>query len=145
MPIVSDNPTLPGEQSVIHGRPDFSDHQFGMTLAKKHAPYVFGIRSGSCLVHKVLRVELHWYTVGRSGQTLIKLARPEMVAVTHCQYYFRLDPRVARTCRVPNHDALLCGRCLGEVAPFGKRGLATKAGITRTFAHVKLGCVVNGY
>jgi hypothetical protein len=56
-----------------------------------------------------------------------------------------LLPERTRTCTIPEPDALLCGRCHGEPATFGKHGKATKAGVKRADAHVKLGCLVNGY
>jgi len=115
-------------------------------LAKKYPPYVFGIRGLSCLVHKILRVELHWYRVGGHGEYLVKLKKPVMIATTTCQQSWRLEPTSSRTCHVPKPDALLCGRCHGEAATFGRDGgPSKKEGITRQEAHVKLGCVVTGY
>jgi hypothetical protein len=146
MAVVLDHPVDDEGAEPIRGRPDFSDRRFGITEAKKYPPYVFGIRGVSCLVHKVLCVELHWWRCGGSrGEFLVKLKRPVMIAQTNCQQHFRLDPDIARTCRVPNPDALLCGRCHGEGATFGKRGPSKKEGLTRQEAHVKLGCVVQGY
>lgn len=60
------------------GRRDLSEHDYGVTLAKKHPPYVFSIRGRSCLIHKVARVELHWYRI--TMHRLIKLKRPYMMA-----------------------------------------------------------------
>ncbi len=131
--------------AVIHGRPDFADHSFGVTEAKTHPPYVFGVRGLSCLVHKVAYVECHWYRVARGGHALARLKRPVMIATTTCQQSWRLQPDSCRTCYIPSPDALLCGRCHGEQATFGKRGASRKTGITRQEAHVKLGCVVKGY
>lgn len=145
MPVVVDHPVDDENAAVIHGRPDFGASGFGITEAKKHPPYVFGIRGVSCLVHKILRVELHWWRVSRTGCELVKLKRPVMIAVTPCAQSFRLEGRISRTCHVPKPDALLCGRCHGEGATFPKRGRARKTGLTRQEAHVKLGCVVDGY
>jgi len=130
---------------VINGRPDFGGYGFGITRAKTHPPYVFGIRGLSCLVHKVLRVELHWYRVGGHGECLVRMKKPVMIAITNCQQHWRLEPLSSRTCHIPSPDALLCGRCHGEGATFPKRGPAKKSGLTRQEAHVKLGCVVKGY
>lgn len=128
---------------IVSGRPDFAEPSFGVTVAKKHPPYVFSIRGASCLVHKILRVEMQWYRISSRG--LVKMKRPVLIAQTCCAQSFWLDPDISRTCVMPNPDALLCGRCHGEGATFPKNGRAYKSGLTRTEAHVKLGCVVNGY
>lgn len=131
----------------IHGRPDLhSDRRFGVTVAKAGPPFVFGVRRGACLVHKVQRIELHWYRTTRGGHGLVRLKRPVAIAITVCCYSFRLDPDVSRTCLVPAADALPCGRCDGG-APVFRRGTARapETGLTRREAHVKLGCVVRGY
>ena len=145
MVVVLDHSHDDEHAAVIHGRPDFHDHRFGVTEAKKHPAYVFSIRGVSCLVHTVLRVELHWWRVTRDGHALVKLKRPVMIATTKCQQSFRLKGKVSRTCHLPSPDALLCGRCHGEAATFGKHGAATKAGTKRQEAHVKLGRAVQGY
>lgn len=145
MPVVEDHAIDDENAEVVRGRPDFANREFGKTYAKKHPPYVFGIRGVSCLVHKILRVEMHWYRCGGRGDFLVKMKRPVMIAITTCQQSFRLTPTVSRTCILPNPDALLCGRCHGEGATFGKSGPSKKEGITRQVAHVKLGCVVKGY
>jgi hypothetical protein len=130
---------------IIHGRPDFRDHDFGVTYAKKFPPFVFSIRGNSALIHKVDAVRMRWYEVGGRGEYLYRLDQPRLTAVTVCGMYKRLSGESSRTCMLPNPNALLCGRCHGEVPTFSKHGAATKAGITRTAAHVKLGCVVEGY
>jgi hypothetical protein len=112
---------------------------------RKYPPYVFSTRGVSCLVHKIAWVELHWWRVAGGGEKLVKLKRPVMIAQTVCSMSFRLQGDRSRTCLLPNPDALLCGRCHGDVATFGKDGPATKAGTKRSEAHVKLGCVVQGY
>lgn len=146
MPVVLDHPVDDENAPIIEGRPDFGrPYGYGITHAKKHPPYVFSIRGVSCLVHKIARVELHWYRVGRDGSCLVKLKKPVMIAITNCQCHYRLEPSCSRTCHVPSPDAMLCGFCHGEPRPFGKHGAATKAGIKRQEAHVKLGCMVNGY
>lgn len=132
-------------QLIIHGRPDFQNHDFGVTEAKRYPPYVFSIRGASALVHKVSRVQLRWWKVAGHGEKMVKLTRPIMIADCVCGMFFRLEGSKSRTCHIPNPDALLCGRCHGEIATFGKHGAGTKAGITRHVAHVKLGCVVKGY
>lgn len=147
MAVIVDHSVDDENAEVIHGRPDFNRSQrFGVTEAKKYPPFVFSVRGGSCLVHKVARVEMHWWRVGGNrGDCLVKMKRPVMFAQTSCSMSFRLEGSRSRTCWIPNPDALLCGRCHGDVATFGKHGVGTKAGIKRQEAHVKLGCVVAGY
>ena len=149
MAVVVDHAVDDESAEVIHGRPDFNrSHRFGVTEAKKYPPFVFSVRGASCLVHKVVSVEMHWYRVGtinHGGDCLVKMKRPVMFAQTACSVSFRLEGSRTRTCHIPNPDALLCGRCHGDVATFGKNGAGTKAGIKRQEAHVKLGCVVMGY
>lgn len=130
---------------VIHGRPDFANPEFGITRAKKHAPYVFSIRGLSCLVHKVAYVEIRWFNYGPGGHTLIRTDTPKMIANTVCGYHFFLEAKRSRTCQIPDPAAVLCGRCHGEVATFGKDGPAQQAGISKQAAHIALGCAVKGY
>ena len=144
MAVVLDHPVDDENAEVIHGRPDFGS-RFGVTLAKKYPPYVFSIRGASCLVHNVSHVSLHWWRVSHGGRSLVKLKRPVMIATTMCGMSFRLEATKTRTCHVPSDEALLCGRCNGLAHTFGWNGEATKAGIKRTEAHVKLGCAVKGY
>lgn len=131
----------------IRGRPDLHGHpHFGYTEAKTFPPYVFGIRSGSALVHKVRGVDLKWYRVGGpTGSLLVRLKRPIMFARTKCGYSFRLNPEVSRTCQTPRQDALHCMRCQGFGPVFPKGKPAISCGLTRAEAKVRLGCVVNGY
>lgn len=134
-------------EGVIPGRPDFCNFNYLTTNAKKFPPYVFSIRGGSALVHKVQCVRLRWWEPQREtrGQNLVKLRDPIVTAHTVCGMFYRLRSDRSRTCRVPSPDALLCGRCHGEPATFGKHGKGTREGIPRRVAHVKLGCVVAGY
>jgi hypothetical protein len=130
---------------VVNGRPDLADLMFGVTHAKKFPPYVFSVRGPAALVHKIASVELRWYRVCNHGHALMKLNRPTMIAKLVCGGSRFLIGEATRTCHIPKPDAVLCGRCHGELASFGKNGPAIKAGITREVAKVKLGCVVNGY
>lgn len=135
---------------AIDGRPDLAwgnSGRYGVTQAKSFPPYVFSIGRGAALVHKIARVDLHWYAASSSdgGQRLLKRRHPRMLAQTVCGATRFLGGARSRTCRIPEPDALLCGRCHGEPATFGKDGAATKAGIRRREAGVKLGCVVAGY
>lgn len=141
---------LPVEQTpehgvVIDGRPDFIDRKFGVTLAKKFPPYVFSITCNSALVHRMARVEIHWWAVTRNGHGLAKLTKPVLIGHTICGQTKRLNAKRSRTCMVPAPDAVLCGRCHGEPATFGKDGAGTKSGLSRHVAYTRLGCTVNGY
>lgn len=130
---------------VIEGRPDFGDRAFGKSEAKDFPPYIFSVRGGSALVHRVSNVQLHWYRVSGRGERLVRVNRPLMIAHTVCSMSFRVQGSNSRMCMIPNPEALLCGRCHGEPATFGKHGKGTRQKIRRAVAHVKLGCVVNGY
>lgn len=131
--------------AVIEGRPDFANPDFGITLAKKFPPYVFSINGNAALVHRVLAVRLKWYdAAGYGGHCLIKRTQPRMTAVCACGIWFYLRPERSRTCRVPAPDALLCGRCHGQGANFPGRDRSKWTQAKRE-AHVKLGCVVDGY
>ena len=131
------NPDAP----TVHGRPDFAEPGWGDTFAKRHPPYVFAIRKNAGLIHKIERVRLQWWQI--HYDKLVRANRPNQLAETVCGMSFSLRASRARTCVVPRMDAFLCGRCHGEFATFGKRGLGRS--VKRAEAHVKLGCVVNGY
>lgn len=127
-------------------RNSVDEHTFGVTLAKRFPPYVFSINGNALLVHRILRVELHWWKIGNSDYNLlVKVRRPRLYAHTACQQVKFLDSDRARTCMVPQPTAVLCGACHGEPATFGKRGRAVRDGISKAWANTQLGCVVNGY
>jgi hypothetical protein len=130
---------------VIHGRPDMqawrSGIRFGVTQAKRFPPYVYGTRGNACLIHKVLRVELHWWRC-RDTNSLVRCNPPWMFAYTVCGQRFRIDDsKWGATCAIPKPDAVLCGRCHGEGPVFGKH---SKQLITKREAKQKLGCIANG-
>lgn len=133
---------------TIHGRPDFEANgrgeKFGVTRAKKFPPYVFSVNANAALIHKIAYVELHWWeasSIKSSGDCLKKRHKPMMIAITVCGVHKFLEVAKTRTCIIPRPDAIRCGRCHGFAAPFGKDGWAKQAGIKRTEAYVKLGCV----
>ena len=140
------------DPNIIMGRPDLEAYargeKFGVTRAKKHPPYVFSISGNSALVHKIAYVELRWWdasTLYHSGDCLRRLHRPHVTAITVCGQMKFLQADRSRTCIIPRPDAIRCGKCNGFTAPFSKEGWCTKAGVSRTEAHVKLGCIVEGY
>lgn len=137
------NPVL-DESAPLIDRASVS-REFGVTKARRHPAYVYAINRNAALMHRVAEVRLHWHAYIHGGSTLARLKQPAMIAETVCGYAFPLDPKRTRTCAVPEPEALLCGRCHGEPATFGKHGAGTKSGIKRAQAHVKLGCVVAGY
>lgn len=139
------NPVLDTSAPLV-ARRSVDERTFGVSKAKRYPAYVYAINRNAGLMHRVVDVELHWYAfVGPGASQLGRLKQPAAIATTACGTSFPLVSRRTRTCTVPEPDALLCGRCHGELATFGKHGAATKAGITRQAAHVKLGCVVAGY
>lgn len=138
------NPVLE-ESAEIVDRDSVDDRTFGVTKTRRHPAYVYSINGNGCLMHKVYEVEIQWYALLGNGSRMGRLKQPAMIAQTVCGMSKALTPDRSRTCAVPEPDAVLCGRCHGDVATFGKNGAATKAGMKRAEAHVKLGCVVNGY
>lgn len=138
------NPVLDPDVPIID-RDSVNESTFGVTDAKRHPAYVYSINKNSCLMHKVVRVELHWYALVDGGSKMGRLKQPAAIAHTACGCYRVLTPQKSRTCHVPLPDSVLCGRCHGEPATFGKHGKGTQAGLKRAEAHVKLGCVVAGY
>lgn len=115
------------------------------TIAKRHPNYVYSVSKNACLMHKVDHVELYWYAYVKGGRKVARLKTPGSVAITVCGVSKFLRAEKTRTCTIPLPDSILCGRCHGEVPTFGKFGSATKLGLTRKEAAVKLGCKVAGY
>lgn len=137
------NPVL-DESAPLVDRASVNERTFGKSIVQRHPAYVYAINKNSCLMHKVRDVEIQWYAfVGRGA--LGRLKQPAMIAHTVCGCSRALRPDRSRTCHIPLPGAVLCGRCHGEPATFGKHGAGTKAGLRRSEAHVTLGCVVNGY
>lgn len=138
------NPALDVSAPTID-RSSVNERTFGVSDARRHPAYVYSIHKSACLMHKVSRVEIQWYAVIGIGNRLGRLQQPAMIAHTVCGNSRALVPSRSRTCAVPLPGAVLCGRCHGEPATFGKDGRGRKAGIRRAHAHVELGCVVAGY
>lgn len=138
------NPVLDETAPIIERR-SVDDRTFGVSTTRRHPAYVYSVNKNAALIHKVREVEIHWYALIGGGSQMGRLKQPAMIAHTVCGNSKALTPERTRTCHIPAPDALLCGRCHGEPATFGKHGAATKAGVKRRDANVKLGCVVNGY
>ena len=138
------NPVL-DESAPIIERSSVNDRTFGVATTKRHPAYVYSVNKNACLMHKIANVEIHFYALIGSGSQMGRLKQPAMIAHTVCGVSRALVPERSRTCTVPFPDAVLCGRCHGEPATFGKHGKGTKAGMKKESARVKLGCVVNGY
>lgn len=137
------NPVL-DQSAPLVDRDSVNERTFGKTTTRRHPAYVYSINKNATLMHKVRDVEIQFYAFLGMNK-LGRLKQPAMIAHTVCGCSRPLTPDRTRTCHIPFPDAVLCGRCHGEPASFGKHGDATKAGIKKAVAHVKLGCVVNGY
>lgn len=128
--------------TIVKGRPDFADHDFGKTRLKKFPPYVYS-RLGGMLVHRVREVIAHWYEPDRPhGHNLIRLAAPHLTYVTNCgQTFYGGAPRARRsqTCVIPAPDAVMCGRCEGTGAVFGRALRERK--VKRSDARRRIGCI----
>lgn len=137
------NPILDTSVPLLK-RDSVNERTFGVSRSKRHPAYVYSINKNAGLMHRVERVDIHWYAiVGPIGSRLGRLKQPAMIAQTVCRASFALLPHRVRTCRIPFEDSILCGRCHGEPASFGKNG--KHAGMKRQEANVKLGCIEAGY
>ncbi len=137
------NPQL-DESAPLIDRDAVNERTFGRSTARRHPAYVYSINRNSCLMHKIVKVEIHWYAFVNMGH-LGRLKRPAMIATTACGCSRPLLAERTRTCAIPLPGSILCGRCHGEPATFGKHGKGTLTGLKRAEAHVQLGCEVNGY
>lgn len=138
------NPVLEPDTAIID-RDSVDERTFGVSKAARHPAYVYSVNRNACLMHKVFAVEIQWYALLGNGSTMGRLKQPAMIAHTVCGCSRALTPDRSRTCAVPLPESVLCGRCHGEPATFGKHGDGTKRGLKRAEANVKLGCVVAGY
>jgi hypothetical protein len=124
--------------NIVKGRPDFQDHKFGITRAKRHPKYVYGSILGS-LVHEVSYVEFRWYEL-KMGYC-IRLDSPKISATTKCGMSFfvhNIGSRAKATvCEIPKEDAVYCKACQKQGRNFPKN---KKHEITKQEAKARLGC-----
>ncbi len=137
------NPQLDEAVELID-RDAVNERTFGKSETRRHPAYVYSINKNACLMHRIVRVEIQWYAFVDMHR-LGRLKQPAMIAITACQCSRPLLATRTRTCAVPLRGSILCGRCHGEPATFGRHGKGTLAGLKRSEAHVQLGCEVNGY
>jgi hypothetical protein len=137
------NPVLDHMAPIID-RDSVNERTFGVSTTRRHPAYVYAINKNAHLMHRIAGVTIHWYAIVTMNK-LGRLKQPAMIAKTMCGYHFPLTADRTRTCTVPEPDAVLCGRCHGEPATFGKHGRGTKEGWDKRAARVKLGCEVAGY
>lgn len=138
---------------VITGRPDFRDHRFGETIAKRHAEYVYS-KLGGQLAHKIRQVRLRWWV--SHWDRMLRLVTPHVLIDTVCGLTFtgkNSDGKQrAAICVLPKEGAVLCGRCHGTGSVFGdKAGVVLTYGqlepnppltVTRKEAKARIGCTV---
>jgi hypothetical protein len=127
---------------TIPGRPDFEDHEFGKTYAKKFAPYVYSTGHNGMLIHKVASVTLRWWQ--GSGDRMIRLRHPQVIAETICGMSKFIQTQKHRMsasmCAIPKPEAVMCKRCMGEaISTFPRRDPTSKE--RARLAKVKLGCI----
>ena len=120
-------------------RPSPDNWRFGITFAKKFAPYVYSANGMGALIHKVKHVELHWWEY--SYQRLIRRDAPVMIAKTMCGMHKRIETGRMRSamCAVPKPDAVFCGKCHGLPANFPRNKPESKT--ARFIARKNLGCM----
>jgi hypothetical protein len=135
------------------GRPDFIDHDWGRTVAKRMPTYVYATRQG-LLLHKVSEMTFYWWKLGPNGKYWIRRTSPRITYHSICgQFFFGHDPepeykrqegRRSVVCEMPNPDAVLCGRCHGRTPTFAKGNQPKAGGPTRHEARARLGCMMSG-
>jgi hypothetical protein len=120
-------------------RPHPDNWGFGVTRAKKFAPYVYSANGMGCLIHKVQEVELHWWEY--SWDRLIRREAPVMIARTICGMSKRIEAgrMKAAMCAVPKLDAVMCGKCHGQPANFPRNKPESRE--QRRIAKRNLGCM----
>ena len=121
----------------IDGRPDFADPSFGKTYAKNFLPYVHSTSRHACLIHKVAFVEIRWYE--GYNQFMRHRDIPNVIAntVCGCSRFLTNGNKSAKMCKIPDPNAVLCGRCFGELPTFSKRRTVR---IKKQWAKDHLGC-----
>jgi hypothetical protein len=126
----------------VMGRPDFGDHCFGKVEIVKHPQYVYSTSKMGMLIHKVLRVQAHWYEP--RYDRLLRLENPKITCDSVCGQIFFIhlphDDRKFRAsfCEIPNPGAVLCGRCHGQPSTFAKRG---NPPCSKEMAKIRKGCL----
>lgn len=126
------------------GRPDFSDHEWGVTYAKDFPQYVYSLGRNGQLIHKVSYVSIRWWR--GSFDKMIRLRKPCIIAETVCgmskfiQTESAKDRMRASFCEIPKADAVVCKRCAGEaLSTFPRKDPTSKE--RQRIAKVTLGCI----
>jgi len=128
------------KERIIKGRPDLTNHAFGITKAKKFPPYVYSTNTSASLIHRVRYVELRWYEVF-TRDSLKWLNNPNIMVITKCSQQYYLKSRKGKgfqMCEIPDANAVMCGSC-SENKPTFKKGVESSK--ARKIAHTRLGCV----
>jgi hypothetical protein len=120
-------------------RPHPDNWSFGITFAKKFAPYVYSANGMGALIHKVNQVEMHWWEY--SWKRLIRREAPVLIARTVCGMSKRIENGRMKSalCAIPKPDAVFCGKCHGLPANFPRSKPESKA--ARAIARRNLGCM----
>jgi len=131
---------------VYPGRPDFSDHEWGVTYAKSFPQYVYSLSHNASLIHRVSYVQVRWWR--GSYDKMIRLRKPCIIAETICgmakfiqteETTFRRRLK-ASFCAVPKADAVLCEKCEGRaLSTFPRKKSDSKERMK--LAKIKLGCI----
>jgi hypothetical protein len=127
----------------IEGRPDFEDHSFGKTYAKRFPPYVYS-RKGA-LIHKVVSVQIRWWQ--GCYDKMVRQESPTVIAETACGMSKFINAggpgernrMRAVVCTIPSPIAVMCGRCHGEGANFKRDDRQRRKKLMT--ARANLGCV----
>ena len=137
------NPVL-DQAAPIVDRNAVNEATFGRSMAKRYPRYVYSVSKNACLMHKVIRVEIHWYAMLGSSR-LGRLKQPAMIAHTACGVGRILTPDRSRTCAVPLDGSELCGRCHGEGTTFRRvSGSRSREWAQNTYVDARPAAAGNG-
>jgi hypothetical protein len=125
---------IPGRPD--HGRGNWDKPSFTL-IAKKHMPYAHSTSRNACLIHKVAVVRIHWYSGHYSYMR--RLESPSVYAETVCgqTVFINNGKKSGKMCEIPDPNAVLCGRCHGELPTFSRRRIVR---IKKQWAKDHLGC-----
>lgn len=121
--------------------PRWGKEESEYTFAKNHPKYVYGTSKNACLIHNIKHVKLRWWTYGAGGRCLVRLQTPSMLAETFCSMCFFLNSTKAKTCSMPDPNAVLCNQCHGFGRNFPK---GKQHAISKQLASIRKGCMSEG-
>jgi hypothetical protein len=98
-------------------------------------PYIHSTSRNACLIHKVGAMWAQWYEGHYSYMR--RLEHPNLGIETVCGQCLFLTRGRSKMCKIPDPNAILCGRCYGELPTFSHKRIAR---IKKQWAKDHLGC-----